>query len=90
MNALVGLGLLLLLAIGLGLFGYAFFGGMRMADRVADRKRADRDRRLALEAEKQAREAEEQARETEDQERARLLAGAARSRREASAEDLGL
>jgi hypothetical protein len=83
MNALVGLGLLLLLAIGLGLFGYAFFGGMRMADRVADRKRADRDRRLAIEA-------EEQAREAQDQERARLLAGAARSRREASAEDLGL
>jgi Flp pilus assembly protein TadB len=83
MNGLVGLGLLLLLAIGLGLFGYAFFGGMRMADRVADRKRADRDRRLAIEA-------EEQAKEAQDQERARLLAGAARSRREASAEDLGL
>jgi hypothetical protein len=83
MNGLVGLGLLLLLAIGLGLFGYAFFGGMRMADRVADRKRADRDRRLAVEA-------EEQAKEAQDQERARLLAGAARSRREASAEDLGL
>ncbi|MEE4384232.1 MAG: hypothetical protein V2J02_19705 [Pseudomonadales bacterium] len=83
MNGLVGLGLLLLLAVGLGLFGYAFFGGMRMADRVADRKRADRDRRLAIEA-------EEQAKEAQDQERARLLAGAARSRREASAEDLGL
>jgi Flp pilus assembly protein TadB len=83
MNVLVGLGLLLLLAIGLGLFGYAFFGGMRMADRVADRKRADRDRRLAAEA-------EEQAKEAQDQERARLLAGAARSRREASPEDLGL
>lgn len=83
MNGLVGLGLLLLLAIGLGLFGYAFFGGMRMADRVADRKRAERDRRLAIEA-------EEQAKEAQDQERARLLAGAARSRREASAEDLGL
>jgi uncharacterized protein HemX len=87
MNGLVGLGLLLLLAIGLGLFGYAFFGGMRMADRVADRKRAERDRRLAIEAEEQAK---EQAREAQDQERARLLAGAARSRREASAEDLGL
>ena len=75
MNGLVGLGLLLLLAIGLGLFGYAFFGGMRLADTVADRKRADRDR-------KRAEEAEEQAREAQDQERARLLSGAARSRRE--------
>jgi hypothetical protein len=50
MNGMVVVGLLVLLAIGFGLFGYAFFGGMRLADRVVARSDASKARsRVAAE-----------------------------------------